>query len=93
MNILHDLLGNVLAAVEPRNERARMWLDRITLRCHEISKANLDPIALRASVQAMRFDFSSFVMIQGHDAKQKELYGQVYHLLEQMTASTELVRH
>ena len=93
MSILHELLGNVLAAIEPRNERSRAWLDRITLRCHEISKAELDPVALRASVQAMRFDFASFVMIQGHDPKQKELYGQVYHLLEQMTASTELARH
>jgi len=90
MSILHELLGNVLAALEPRNERARTWLDRIILLCHEVSKAGLDPIALRASVQVMRFDFASFVLIQGHDAKQKELYGQVYHLLDQMTASTEL---
>jgi hypothetical protein len=90
---LDDLLANVLTAIEPRNERARIWLDRLILRCHEISKAKLDPIALRASIQAMRFDFASFVMLQGSDRKQKELYDQVNHLLEQLTASTELVRH
>jgi hypothetical protein len=93
MNILYELLGNVLTSIEPRNERARTWLDRIILRFHEISKAELDPIALRASVQAMRFDFASFVMLQGNDPKQKELYDQIYHLLEQMSASTEHVRH
>lgn len=90
---LDELLANVLMSIEPRNERARIWLDRIILRCHEISKAHLDPIALRASIQAMRFDFASFVMLQGHDLKQKEFYDQVNHLLEQLTASTELARH
>jgi hypothetical protein len=90
---LDELLGNVLTSIEPRNERALTWLDRIILRCHEISKANLDPVALRASIQAMRFDFASFVLLQGSDPKQKELYDQVNHLLEQLTASTELARH
>jgi hypothetical protein len=82
---LYELLGNVLTAIEPRNERALIWLDRIIFRCHEISKADLNPIARRASVQAMRFDFASFLLLQGADPKQKKLYEQANHLLEQLT--------
>lgn len=89
MNVLYELLGNVLTSIEPRNERALIWLDRLILRCHEIAKVDLNPIASRASIQTMRFDFSSLVLLQGNDPAQKELYDQANHLLKQLVSSVD----
>ena len=88
MIILYELLGNVLTAIEPRNERARTWLDKLILRCYTNSKLELSPIEQKALVQTFRFEFGVVRDIQGSDLKQKELYDQVEHLLQQLEFST-----
>lgn len=88
MIILYELLGNVLTAIEPRNERARTWLDKLILRCYTNSKLELNPIEQKALVQTFRFEFGVVRDIQGSDLKQKELYDQVEHLLQQLESST-----
>ena len=88
MTALYELLGNVLTAIAPRNERARTWLDKGILRAHLNARGTLNPIFGRASVSILRKDFQYFRMAQGEDGKHKELYEQVEHLLEQLEGAT-----
>ena len=84
MKELYERLAQVLASIEPRNERARNWLDRLILRCQTSAKDDLDVFAHRASIEAIRFDLQPLLIIQGQDEGQKPLYRQVESLLTEM---------
>jgi hypothetical protein len=88
MSIL-ELLGNVFTCIEPRNERARVWLDKLILRCHSQSAAEKNQIAQRAIIDGLHFDFQTFLLMQGKDREQKELYDQAQHLLTQLRAAAD----
>jgi hypothetical protein len=90
MTILYELLGNVLTAIEPRNERARTWLDKALLRAHTNAHARTNPIVGRASLSVLRNDFQFFRVTQGADSRQQPLYDQVEHLLEQLESALAL---
>lgn len=90
MTVLYELLGNVLAAIEPRNERARTWLDKMILSCHTHSRRELNPILHRATVTRLREEFQFVQITQGKDFKQRELYDQAEHLLTQLEDSASL---
>src|SRR5438132_258316 len=36
MRILYELLGNVFTTIEPRNDRARTWLDKLIMRSYTL---------------------------------------------------------
>lgn len=84
MKELYERLAQVLASIEPRNERTRNWLDRLILRCQTSAKDDLDVFAHRASIEAIRFDLQPLLIIQGRDEEQKPLYRQVESLLTKM---------
>jgi cellulose biosynthesis protein BcsQ len=88
MSVL-ELLGNVLTSIEPRNQRARIWLDKLILRCHFQSAVEQNQIAQRAIIEGLHFDFQTFLLMQGKDGKQKELYDQAQHLLAQLRSAAE----
>ena len=85
MKILYELLGNVFTTIEPRNNRARTWLDKLIMRSYTLSRDDANAFAQRAAVEEMRRDFELVMVMQGNDAKQKELYEQAKHLLEQLS--------
>jgi hypothetical protein len=85
--LLNDLLENVLLQIVPRNERARMWLDKLSMHCHSERTGELNPMASRVSYDAMRFELQMVITLQGSDPAQKLLYDQAEHLLKQLEAS------
>lgn len=87
MTLLFELLGNVLTAIEPRNQRARTWLDKLIFRCYENSRHELTPFARKIAVETLKFDYQTVRIIQGKDLAQKELYEQAEHLLAQLESS------
>ena len=87
MKAKYKKLGDVLASIEPRNERARTWLDKLKLRCLEDGRRDLDQFASAASVQGLNYDFEIVLLIQGDDIKQKPLYSEVERLLMDMEAT------
>ena len=89
MNVLYELLGNVFTAIEPRNERARVWLDKLIVRAYAASKVEQNEIARAATVAGLKNDFELMKITQGRDARQGELYEQVEHLLKQLETSTK----
>lgn len=89
MTVLFELLGNVLTAIEPRNERARTWLDELIFRCYESSKQELNPLGYQATVHALKFDYHTVRIIQGRDIAQKQLYEQADHLLTQLEMAAD----
>lgn len=80
----YDKLGKVLAAIQPRNERARSWLNKLILRCIENSRQDLDKFANAAAIQSLGYDFEIVTLIQGADTKQKPLYAEIDRLLMEM---------
>src|SRR5690348_7058073 len=84
---LYGRLGGVLASIEPRNERARTWLDKLIFRCIENSRRDLDKFAYAASIQSLNYDFEIVLLIQGDDVKQKPLYSEVERILMEMEAA------
>jgi len=90
MKALYERLGNVLAAIQPRNDRARTWLDKMRMRCHLNSKADLDVIASRASVEGIRYDLQVVMMIQGKDARQQALFREVEGIVMELEKASGL---
>lgn len=89
MKALYERLADVLVSIEPRNERARAWLDRLVLHCHAGCKANGELSIHRATVGAIRFDFQPLLIIQGRDEAQRPLYQRVEALLNEMEHALE----
>ena len=90
MKVLYELLGNVFTAMEPRNNRARTWLDKLILRSYALSREDATSFAQRAAVEEMRRDFELLMAMQGSDVKQKEFYEQAQHLLKQLSEATKV---
>jgi hypothetical protein len=68
MKALYEQLGKVLASIQPRNERARTWLDKLILRCLENSRRDIKHFANAASIQGLSYDFEILMLIQGGNA-------------------------
>ena len=92
MKALYERLGNALAAIAPRNERARTWLDKLRMRCHLNSKADLDVIANRASVEGIRFDLQVVMMMQGKEPNQQALFREVEEIVMELEKASGLQR-
>jgi hypothetical protein len=84
---LYGRLGSVIESIEPRNERARTWLDKLIFRCLENSRRDLDKFANAASVQSLNYDLEIVLLIQGDDVKQKPLYAEAERLLMELEAT------
>lgn len=84
MKDIYEQLGALFSAIQPRNERARTWLDRLILRCHTNAKTELNPVGHRASIKGMRFDFQLVRIIQGDDPAQEPLYLQIEDALTKL---------
>src|SRR3954465_8578323 len=86
---LYEKLGTVISSIHARNEWARLWLDKLVLKCHVHSKSDLDRYANAACIESLRYDFEIVLIIQGSD-EQKALYRELESLIHQLAVASGL---
>ena len=89
MKALYERLAKVLSSIEPRNGRARTWLNKLIIRCHANATTDLDRFANRAAIEGIRFDFQVLLIIQGKDA-QTELYRGAEAIINELETASGL---